>query len=156
MGSSTSDTTPHRGIFSLQEQIDQAYAPAALPAGFPPDTAVGDFHAGFDRAPVKLDQHYVLPWYFRRTYGTQCLHGSSPVMRICSSTSVPRSSMRRVQSIAATLQVDLERIHVISPYVGGGVRLKVAGARRKRFSPAVAAQRLQSAGQSSADAPTDR
>src|SRR5258708_17835568 len=52
------------GHFSLQEQIDQAYAPAALPAGFPPDTAVGDFQAGFDRAPVKLDQHYVLPWYF--------------------------------------------------------------------------------------------
>src|ERR1700682_1308946 len=34
-------------------------------------------------------------------------------------------------SIAATLQVDPERIHVISPYVGGGFGSKLWGARRR-------------------------
>jgi xanthine dehydrogenase YagR molybdenum-binding subunit len=128
------------GHFSMQEQIDQAYAPAALPAGFPPDTAVGDFQAGFDRAPVKLDQHYVLPWYFAEP------------MEPNACTVVPRDEDLFVYvgtqivdaaraSIAATLQVDPERIHVISPYVGGGFGSKLR-VHAETILAAVAAQRL--------------
>ena len=128
------------GHFSLQEQIDQAYAPVALPAGFPPDTAVGDFQAGFDRAPVKLDQHYVLPWYFAEP------------MEPNACTVVPRDEDLFVYvgtqivdaaraSIAATLQVDPERIHVISPYVGGGFGSKLR-VHAETILAAVAAQRL--------------
>ncbi|MDT5094810.1 MAG: xanthine dehydrogenase YagR molybdenum-binding subunit [Mycobacterium sp.] len=112
------------GHFDLHQRMSEAYAPAALPAGFPPDTDLGDFDQGFAAAPYKVDQHYVLPWYFAQP------------MEPNACTVVPRGDDLFVYvgtqivdasraSIAATIRVDPERIHVISPFVGGGFGSKL-------------------------------
>jgi xanthine dehydrogenase YagR molybdenum-binding subunit len=112
------------GHFDLRQRTAEAYAPAALPAGFPPDTAVGDFEAGFDAAPHKVDQHYVLPWYFAQPMEPNaCLvvpRGEDLFVYV--GTQIVDAARA---SIAATVQIDPERIHVISPFVGGGFGSKL-------------------------------
>jgi xanthine dehydrogenase YagR molybdenum-binding subunit len=112
------------GHFDLRQRDDEAYVPAALPAGFPVDTAVGDFETGFDAAACKIDQHYVLPWYFAQPMEPNaCLaipQGEDFVVYV--GTQIVDAARA---SIAATLQIEPERIRVISPFVGGGFGSKL-------------------------------
>jgi len=115
------------GRFDLRQRTAEAYVPAALPGGiFPADTAVGDFATGFDTAAYKIDQHYALPWYFAQPMEPNaCLvvpRGEDLFVYV--STQIVDAARA---SIAATIQIDPERIHVICPYVGGafGSKLRV-------------------------------
>jgi xanthine dehydrogenase YagR molybdenum-binding subunit len=115
---------PATGHFDLSARTAEAYAPAALPAGFPPDTAVGDFETGFDSAPYRVDQHYVLPWYFAQPMEPNaCMvvpRGEDLFVYV--GTQIVDAARA---SIAATIKIDPERIHVISPFVGGGFGSKL-------------------------------
>ena len=115
---------PATGHFDLAARTAEAYAPAALPAGFPPDTAVGDFEMGFDSAPYRVDQHYVLPWYFAQPMEPNaCMvvpRGEDLFVYV--GTQIVDAARA---SIAATIKIDPERIHVISPFVGGGFGSKL-------------------------------
>jgi len=115
---------PATGHFDLIARTAEAYAPAALPAGFPPDTAVGDFETGFDSAPYRVDQHYVLPWYFAQPMEPNaCMvvpRGEDLFVYV--GTQIVDAARA---SIAATIKIDPERIHVISPFVGGGFGSKL-------------------------------
>jgi xanthine dehydrogenase YagR molybdenum-binding subunit len=115
------------GHFDLRQRTAEAYAPAALPGGiFPADTAVGDFATGFDAAACKIDQHYTLPWYFAQPMEPNaCLVvPRGEYLFVYVSTQIVDAARA---SIAATIQIDPERIHVICPYVGGafGSKLRV-------------------------------
>src|SRR5688572_26772683 len=52
------------GRFDFAARVDHAYAPEAVNAGLPTDSAVGDFDGAFDGAEVKVDQTYATPYQF--------------------------------------------------------------------------------------------
>jgi hypothetical protein len=43
---------------------ERAYAPKQLLFGLPTDSAVANFHAAYDSAPVKVDHQYSTPYCF--------------------------------------------------------------------------------------------
>lgn len=112
------------GEYDFAAARDEAYAPDRLNAGLPTDTAAGDFDAGFDEAPVKVDQNYTTPYEFAHPMEPHaCLavpHGQDLVIYV-SSQIVDAARM----SIASTLKLDHQRIRVITPHVGGGFGSKL-------------------------------
>ncbi|WP_433299505.1 molybdopterin cofactor-binding domain-containing protein [Pseudonocardia sp. CA-142604] len=115
-------TEPGRYDFAAFQ--DQAYVPEKLVFGMPVDTAVGDFAAGFEAAEIKLDQRYTTPYAFSLPLEPHaCLavpRGDDLILHL--STQIVDAART---SIAATLQMDAERIHVVTPYVGGGFGSKL-------------------------------
>ncbi|MEV0035343.1 xanthine dehydrogenase family protein molybdopterin-binding subunit [Streptomyces sp. NPDC050804] len=113
-----------RGRYDFAARLDHAHLPENMKIGLPADAAVGDFDAGFAAADVTIDQYYTTPY------------GSSQPMEPHACLVVPRGEdlivhtstqivdMART-SIASTLRMDRERIHVVSPYVGGGFGSKL-------------------------------
>jgi xanthine dehydrogenase YagR molybdenum-binding subunit len=112
------------GRYDFAAFQDQAYAPEKLVFGIPADTTVGDFAAGFEAAEVRLDQRYTTPYEFSLPMEPHaCLavpRGEDLIVHV--STQIVDAAR---SSIAATLQMDMERIHVVTPYVGGGFGSKL-------------------------------
>jgi xanthine dehydrogenase YagR molybdenum-binding subunit len=52
------------GHFDVMANAERAYAPKQLIFGLPTDSAVGNFAAGYDSAPVKIDRQYNTPYCF--------------------------------------------------------------------------------------------
>jgi xanthine dehydrogenase YagR molybdenum-binding subunit len=113
------------GSYDFAACRHQAYAPDSLIYGMiPTDTAVGDFDAGFDTAPVRIDERYTTPYEFSQPMEPHaCLvepHGEDLIVHVSSQiVDAARAS------IASTLQIDPERIHIVTPYVGGGFGSKL-------------------------------
>ncbi|MEN3266701.1 MAG: xanthine dehydrogenase YagR molybdenum-binding subunit [Pseudonocardia sp.] len=113
------------GSYDFAACRHQAYAPDSLIYGMiTTDTAVGDFEAGFDTAPVRLDERYTTPYEFSQPMEPHaCLvvpHGEDLIVHVSSQiVDAARAS------IASTLQIDPERIHIVAPYVGGGFGSKL-------------------------------
>jgi xanthine dehydrogenase YagR molybdenum-binding subunit len=129
------------GQFDLATRLDQAYAPRAVNAGLPTDSAVGDFEPAFDGAAVKVDQVYMTPYQFAQPMEPH----------VC--MAVPRGEDLTVYAsaqivgeartaIASTLQIDPQRIQVVSPYVGGGFGSKL-GIHAETILAAFAARQLK-------------
>jgi xanthine dehydrogenase YagR molybdenum-binding subunit len=134
----TYDVEP--GHFDLAARLDQAYAPKMVNGGLPTDTAVGDFDAGFSGAEVKIDQVYTTPYEFSQPME---LHACMAVPRgddlvIYVGTQIVGEGRAR---IANTLRIDPQRVHVISPYVGGGFGSKL-GVHAETILAAFAARAL--------------
>ncbi|MFC5827189.1 molybdopterin cofactor-binding domain-containing protein [Nonomuraea insulae] len=113
-----------RGRFDFAAHEDEVYAPKVVNAGLPTDTAVGDFDAGFGSAAVRVDQHYTTPYEFSMPMEPNaCLvepRGEDLVVYVsCQIVDAARAS------IAATLQMDPARIHIVTPFVGGGFGSKL-------------------------------
>jgi xanthine dehydrogenase YagR molybdenum-binding subunit len=118
----TYDSAP--GRFDFSALLGDAYAPKAVNAGLPTDSAVGNFDAGFDGAEVKIDNTYTTPYEF------------SQPMEMHACMAVPRGEELTIYvaaqivsearlAIAATLQMDEQRVRLLSPYVGGGFGSKL-------------------------------
>src|ERR1700682_5139346 len=129
------------GHFDFAARQDHAYAPKTVKGRWDTDTAVGDFDSGFDTAAVKGDQHYTTPYYF------------SQPMEPHACLAVPRGEDLTVyvsaqvveaarNSIARTLRIDPQRIHVVAPYVGGGFGSKL-GIHSETILAALAARALE-------------
>ena len=73
----TSPTPREPGRFDFAARLDQAYAPKAVNAGLPTDSAVGDFDGAFAGAEVKVDQtlHHAVP--VLPADGAACLPGGA-------------------------------------------------------------------------------
>ncbi|WP_329129434.1 xanthine dehydrogenase family protein molybdopterin-binding subunit [Streptomyces caniferus] len=113
-----------QGRFLLAGHEGEAYAPKTVNAGLATDTAVGDFDAGFSSAPVKIDQYYTTPYELSMPMEPHaCLaepRGEDLIVHVsCQIVDAARAS------IAATLQTDPERIHIVTPFVGGGFGSKL-------------------------------
>ena len=52
------------GRYDFATRLDQAYAPKAVNAGLPTDSAVGDFDGAFDARRSKIDATYTTPYQF--------------------------------------------------------------------------------------------
>src|SRR3984893_1319161 len=113
------------GHFDFMANAERAYAPKQLIFGLPTDSAVGNFDAGYDSAPVKIDCQYGAPYYFSQPMEPNaCLavpRGDDLVLYV--STQIVDAAR---SSVASTLKIDPQRIHVVSPYVGGGFGSKLS------------------------------
>lgn len=133
--------TGGRGRFNFAEQEDEVYIPKVVNAGLPTDTAVGDFDAGFAGAAVKVDQQYTTPYELSMPMEPHaCLveprDEDLTVYVSCQIVDAARAS------VAATLRIDPERVHVVTPS-SAGIRLQAGHpfrddpgrARRTRVAP---------------------
>ncbi|MFE4722562.1 molybdopterin cofactor-binding domain-containing protein, partial [Streptomyces sp. NPDC056728] len=133
--------TGGRGRFNFAEQEDEVYIPKVVNAGLPTDTAVGDFDAGFDSAAVKVDQLYTTPYELSMPMEPHaCLveprDEDLTVYVSCQIVDAARAS------VAATLRLDPERVHIVTPFVGGGFGSKL-GIHSETILAALAARELR-------------
>ncbi|MEV6700420.1 xanthine dehydrogenase family protein molybdopterin-binding subunit [Streptomyces sp. NPDC051453] len=133
--------TSGQGRFNFAEQDDEVYIPKVVNAGLPTDTAVGDFDAGFNSAAVKVDQQYTTPYELSMPMEPHaCLVEPRDedlfVYVSCQIVDAARSS------VAATLRIDPERVHIVTPFVGGGFGSKL-GIHSETILAALAARELR-------------
>ncbi|MFE2570939.1 molybdopterin cofactor-binding domain-containing protein [Streptomyces mirabilis] len=130
-----------RGRFDFAEYEDEVYIPKEVNGSLPTDTEVGDFDAGFDSAEVKVDQHYTTPYEFSLPIEPNaCLvepRGEDLVVYV-SCQIVDAAQV----SVASTLRMDPERVHVVAPFVGGGFGSKL-GIHSETILAALAARMLR-------------
>lgn len=128
------------GHFDFMANAERAYAPKQLTFGLPTDSAVGNFDAGYDSAPVKIDRQYNTPYCFSQPMEPNaCLavpRGEDLVLYV--STQIVDAAR---SSVASTLKIDPQRIQVVSPYVGGGFGSKLS-VHSETILAAIAARRL--------------
>ncbi|KOT88568.1 xanthine dehydrogenase [Streptomyces sp. NRRL F-5755] len=130
-----------RGRFDFAAHQSEAYVPKVVNAGLPADTAVGDFAAGFAGAPVRVDQRYTTPYEFSMPMEPHaCLvepRGEDLIVHV--SCQIVDAAWT---SVAATLGIEPERVHIVTPYVGGGFGSKL-GVRAETILAALAARALR-------------
>jgi xanthine dehydrogenase YagR molybdenum-binding subunit len=103
-----------KGSFDLEQARN-----GAAPAKSQPDKAFGDFATAYAAAPVKLDQHYTTP---DQAHAMMEPHASIAAWegdRLTVWTSHQMIDWA-TSDLAETLGIAKDKVHVISPYVGGG------------------------------------
>jgi xanthine dehydrogenase YagR molybdenum-binding subunit len=129
------------GRFDFATRLDQAYAPKAVNAGLPTDSAVGDFDGAFDGAEVKVDQTYTTPYQFAQPmepHACLVVPSGEDLTFYVSSQIVAEART----AIASTLRMDKERIRIVTPYVGGGFGSKL-GIHSETILAGLAARELK-------------
>ncbi|KQS95531.1 aldehyde oxidoreductase molybdenum-binding subunit PaoC [Rhizobium sp. Leaf386] len=104
-----------KGSFSLHEAMETAVKPESGD----PDTTAGDFDAAFKAAPVTFDESYSTP---DQSHAMMEPHASIAVWEGDELTVWTSSQMIDWwrSDLATTLDVDKEKIHLMSPFIGGG------------------------------------
>jgi xanthine dehydrogenase YagR molybdenum-binding subunit len=116
-----------RGRFDLAAQRSSAPPKGASSgegSGGPPVDRVGDFDGAFASAPVKLDLTYTTP---DESHMQMEPHATTAAWRGDELTIWTSNQMVNwaVRDLAETLKIPKEKIHVMSPYVGGGFGSKL-------------------------------
>lgn len=104
---------------SLSWDRKDLYAPKAVNAGYPTDTAEGDAEAAFAAAAVKVDATYTTPMEYNSPMEphTTVALWEPPKLTLFDSTQSVHSART---TVAKTLGLRVDQVRVISPYVGGG------------------------------------
>ncbi|API55557.1 xanthine dehydrogenase (plasmid) [Rhizobium leguminosarum] len=110
------DYAEEKGVFDLAKAKDSAVKPDESQQ---PDTAVGDFEAAFRSAPVTLDASYTTP---DQSHAMMEPHASIAAWNGDEVTVWTSSQMIDWwrSDLATTLDIDKEKIHLMSPFIGGG------------------------------------
>ena len=110
---------PEEGAFDLASAKDAAIAPEADPSSGPPDSAVGDFHAAFRAAPVRLDASYTTP---DQSHSMMEPHASIAKWDGDKLTLWTSNQMIDwgVTDLSKTLGIPKENVRLVSPFIGGG------------------------------------
>ncbi len=134
------DYAAEPGQYDFAARQDQAYAPKRVKGFWETDTAVGDFYAAFDTAAVTVDQLYTTPYQFSQPMEPNaCLAvWNGDDLTVYVSAQVLNNAR---PAIASTLRIDPQRIHVVTPYVGGGFGSKL-GIHSETILAALAARLL--------------
>ena len=128
------------GSFDFESLEDQAIVPPRV-LFWPPESRVGDFDKAFESAEVKLDVAYRTPYEFAQPLEPPACVAVPDGEDITLYTSTQVVAWAR-ERVARTLRIDPERIHVVSPYVGGGFGVKLY-THHETILAALAARRLQ-------------
>ncbi len=129
---------PHRTDF--EADLDRAYAPATIFGNRPTDTAMGDFDAAFAAAPVTVASTYRMPNQVHNAMEPHAALAEWDGAELTVHTSTQTVGDTRA-AIAATLQLPVEAVWVISSFVGGGFGGKL-GVRAETILAALAARAL--------------
>lgn len=107
---------PEKGRFDLRSEIENATTPDP---SVEPDTSVGHFERAFATAPVTLDAEYFTP---DQSHAMMEPHASIAQWNGDELTVWTSSQMIDWwrSDLAMTLGVDKEKIHLKSPFIGGG------------------------------------
>jgi len=111
------------GRFDLASERASAIKPEK-PGGDAPDTAVGDFEGAFAAADVRLDETYTTPdqcHAMMEPHATTA-YWDGDKLNIWTSNQMIAWAVR---DMSETLLIPPERIHVRSPYIGGGFGSKL-------------------------------
>ncbi|MBP2463702.1 MULTISPECIES: aldehyde oxidoreductase molybdenum-binding subunit PaoC [unclassified Rhizobium] len=112
------DYTAEEGVFNLSAAVKDAVKPKDA-GGAPTDSAVGDFDAAFREAAVTLEETYKTP---DQSHSMMEPHASIAAWDGDELTLWTSSQMIDWwrSDLATTLGVDKEKIHLMSPFIGGG------------------------------------
>ncbi|MGO7449000.1 aldehyde oxidoreductase molybdenum-binding subunit PaoC [Rhizobium ruizarguesonis] len=110
------DYTEEKGAFDLGQAKDSAVKPDESQL---PDTATGNFEAALTSAPVTLDATYTTP---DQSHAMMEPHASIAAWNGDEVTVWTSSQMIDWwrSDLATTLDIDKEKIHLMSPFIGGG------------------------------------
>lgn len=105
-----------KGRFELRSEMEHAITPDPSTE---PDTSFGDFEAAFATAPVTLDEEYTTPdqSHAMMEPHASIAHWNGDELTVWTSSQMIdwwRSDL------AITLGIDKEKIHLMSPFIGGG------------------------------------
>ena len=108
-----------KGAFDLAAAKDSAVKPEGEE-----DSGAGDFDAAFEAAPVKLDQVYTTP---DQSHAMMEPHASIAAWNGDDLTVWTSSQMIDWwrTDLATTLGIDKDRVHLMSPFIGGGFGVKL-------------------------------
>jgi len=107
-----------QGSYELAELKDSAAKPPRITAG-PPDTAVGDFAGAFAAAPVQLDATYTTPdeaHAMMEPHATIAAWSGDRLTLWTSNQMIDWAA----SEMAKTLGIAKDKVHIISPFIGGG------------------------------------
>ena len=113
---------PEPGNYALRANLDRAHVP--LDSELPPDSAVGNFDSAFAAAPVKLDETYTTPSQSHAMMEPHATLASWEGDKLTLHTSNQMLSQGQ-QAVARTLQMPVENVRLICPYIGGGFGAKL-------------------------------
>lgn len=110
------DYAAEPGVFDLEHEMSNAVKPDE---SLEPDTAVGDFEQAFKAAAVTLDETYTTP---DQSHAMMEPHASIAAWNDDEVTVWTSSQMIDWwrTDLATTLGVDKEKVHLMSPFIGGG------------------------------------
>ncbi|PND26098.1 aldehyde oxidoreductase molybdenum-binding subunit PaoC [Sinorhizobium sp. M4_45] len=113
------DYAEEKGAFDLAAAKDSAVKPEGEE-----DSGAGDFDAAFEAAPVKLDQVYTTP---DQSHAMMEPHASIAAWSGDDLTVWTSSQMIDWwrTDLATTLGIDKDRVHLMSPFIGGGFGVKL-------------------------------
>jgi xanthine dehydrogenase YagR molybdenum-binding subunit len=111
------------GGFDLEQALPSAVNPGRLSRG-KSDSAVGDFAAGFAAAPVQLDATYKTPDQSHSMMEPHATIASWDGDELSVWTSSQMIDWNR-NNLAQTLGIPKEKVHLSSPFVGGGFGAKL-------------------------------
>jgi xanthine dehydrogenase YagR molybdenum-binding subunit len=115
--------TTTKGAFDLAAAKDTAPKPGPGFAG-EPDSAVGDFARAFAAAPVKVDETYTTP-----DQSHAMLEPHASIARWDAGRLTLWTSNQMIAwgtgDMAKTLRIPKEKVHLISPFIGGGFGAKL-------------------------------
>src|ERR1700688_2072259 len=115
------DSAP--GKFSLRGGLDQARVPHSQLRP-PPDSAVGDFAGAFAAAPVQLDVTYTTPLQSHAMMEPHATLAMWEDDNLILHTSNQMLNQGR-DTVARTLNIPVENVRLISPFIGGGFGSKL-------------------------------
>ena len=115
------DSAP--GKFSLRNGLGQARVPDSQ-AGPPPNSAVGDFAGAFAAAPVQLDVTYTTPLQSHAMMEPHATLAMWEDDNLILHTSNQMLNQGR-DAVARTLKIPVEKVRLISPFIGGGFGSKL-------------------------------
>src|ERR1700722_3306359 len=113
------DSAP--GKFSFRSRLDQA---RHHQGGAPPDSAVGDFAGAFAAAPVQLDVTYTTPLQSQAMMEPHATLAMWEGDNLILHTSNQMLNQGR-DAVARTLGIPVEKVRLISPFIGGGFGSKL-------------------------------
>jgi xanthine dehydrogenase YagR molybdenum-binding subunit len=107
------------GRYALRANLDQARAPQVVPSAAGADSVVGDFDAGYAASAVRLDEIYTTPLQSHAMMEPHATLATWDGDQLTLHTSNQMLSQGR-QAVARTLQIPVEKVRLISPFIGGG------------------------------------
>ena len=113
-----------RGEFDMHAGMDAAYTPKRTNAGFATDSVIGDIDAAMRASKFAVDARYFTPY---QSHNPMEPHASIAVWegdQLTVHTSAQTVANYR-QGLANTLRIPLERVRILTPYVGGGFGAKL-------------------------------
>ncbi|MBL8532972.1 MAG: xanthine dehydrogenase family protein molybdopterin-binding subunit, partial [Betaproteobacteria bacterium] len=110
---------PKGGDFDLEASLEKAAKPRSDDPRRQPDTRVGNFEQAFARAEVRIDQRYTTPFHAHAQMEPHAALAQWEGDRVtvhCSSQLLESAQ----KCLAKTLRIPVEKVRIVSRFIGGG------------------------------------